>query len=419
MTDKQRRDGGRLLLALGSVLAVLAVVGAAEVAFRWAGWPEVPPHEEINEMDPVVFVQNRPGLSLRTFDRNVQVTINSRGFRSPVISLRKGPGVRRIAAMGDSTTFGWGVGDDETFCRRLEEALNGGGGPGRYEVMNAGVCGHSTVQGLRMFERRVLSYGPDVVLVSYALNDNDYAYEPYLYGEGTTLSSYIPGPAWRVKVHNWCMHNSRVCRWIIRRRMDARYHRWLVEHLNDLEREELRLVPREEYVANLERFITLSREHGFRLIFAPAPVQLKFSRYADCPRASFTDRKSCASVVAAVRAGLGDSPRPGKETSCAYFCLGRAYEYLGEASRARSAFRAAMRYEDAANNWRWRAREYLDLMAEVAVRHRVPVANTLAIFEEREFGDNPDGLFADPYHAGPLGHRIIAAELARLVRSGM
>lgn len=91
---------------------------------------------------------------------------NSHGWRDAERTFEKKPGIRRIAAIGDSFTFGTGVDDGERFTDLIQAA-----GPG-LEVINLGVTGYGTDQELRVLEIEGTRYNPDVVLlIAYAGND--------------------------------------------------------------------------------------------------------------------------------------------------------------------------------------------------------------------------------------------------------
>lgn len=97
-------------------------------------------------------------------------------FSTNGLGLRGGPlwpeGERlRILALGDSTTFGLGVDDGETWPARLEAFLNGRGGDDRYEVVNAGVTGYTVVQGLCALTERWLALDPAIIIASFGNND--------------------------------------------------------------------------------------------------------------------------------------------------------------------------------------------------------------------------------------------------------
>ncbi|HWR97061.1 MAG TPA: GDSL-type esterase/lipase family protein, partial [Candidatus Methanoperedens sp.] len=80
----------------------------------------------------------------------------------------KAPGVLRIAAFGDSLTYGEGVAAEEAWPSVLEREL---GGEYRVEVLNLGVSGSQSEDVLRFAERRLPQLEPDLVLYGVCLND--------------------------------------------------------------------------------------------------------------------------------------------------------------------------------------------------------------------------------------------------------
>jgi lysophospholipase L1-like esterase len=97
-----------------------------------------------------------------------QAPYNRQGFKGREMEVPKPPRVWRVIAYGDSNTDGpddggWVM----KLARRAEENL----GAGRVEVVNAGVTGYSSHQGLLRFREELSVYTPDVVLVSFGWND--------------------------------------------------------------------------------------------------------------------------------------------------------------------------------------------------------------------------------------------------------
>ena len=98
---------------------------------------------------------------------------NSLGYRSPEFSLQKSADTFRIVCFGDSSTFGIGVKMEDTWPFQLQGMLQRQqvGESQRIEVINAGVPGYTSHQGLQYMRQEIDRLQPDLVMASYANND--------------------------------------------------------------------------------------------------------------------------------------------------------------------------------------------------------------------------------------------------------
>lgn len=99
-----------------------------------------------------------------------EVSINSKGLRDREFAYVKTPGIERILVIGDSVTFGFGVGQDETFPKLLEKMLNARS-PGSSEVLNAGIGNYNTRQEAEAYRRELYRYDPDKIVLAFYVND--------------------------------------------------------------------------------------------------------------------------------------------------------------------------------------------------------------------------------------------------------
>jgi lysophospholipase L1-like esterase len=118
--------------------------------------------------DDILGWKLRPNAS--DWSRKVRVTINSNGLRGPELPYAKHTHAKRILYVGDSVTFGFGLEDTETYPFRVQALLN------RVlddsiETVNAGVDGYSPRQECAYLTSEGLRYQPDLVVVSFVLND--------------------------------------------------------------------------------------------------------------------------------------------------------------------------------------------------------------------------------------------------------
>jgi lysophospholipase L1-like esterase len=132
-----------------------------------------------------------------------RIALNEEGFRSAPFSGAKKPGVLRVACIGDSWTFGMNVDQNQMYPARLEALLkaNPPAGTRDVEVMNFGILGYTSFQGLQLLKTRVLDLHPDIVVIGFGMNDSDVAG----YRDKDVLA---PGPvSWRDRIKTVTGHS--------------------------------------------------------------------------------------------------------------------------------------------------------------------------------------------------------------------
>jgi lysophospholipase L1-like esterase len=161
-----------LLVAWG----VLLGLAAAELLARALG-PEV----TVVFRDTVRPSEDpRLGYELRPGGRDGKYRISAEGLRDHDLSWSKPPGEIRIAAIGDSITYGFGVPRERVWVEQLERLLGARARPGgpRFEVLNLGVPGYNGLQIVERLRRVGLAFEPDLVVYGYSLNDpQDFSFE--------------------------------------------------------------------------------------------------------------------------------------------------------------------------------------------------------------------------------------------------
>lgn len=111
--------------------------------------------------------------NLRGAFENQPLATNAQGLRDKSYELRKPQGVIRIAALGDSSLFGWGVRVEDATTEVLEQMLNGTPGRPPVEVINFATPGYNTAIEAEVFAAKALAYDPDIVLINFNTNDYD------------------------------------------------------------------------------------------------------------------------------------------------------------------------------------------------------------------------------------------------------
>jgi lysophospholipase L1-like esterase len=103
---------------------------------------------------------------------NWTIDLNAQGFRGSDFAVTKPAATVRVACIGDSWTFGMNVDQDRTYPDRLAARLREVAPGSRYEILNFGVLGYSSFQGLQLLKSRVLALHPDVVVIGFGMNDS-------------------------------------------------------------------------------------------------------------------------------------------------------------------------------------------------------------------------------------------------------
>jgi lysophospholipase L1-like esterase len=164
----------RAVVALGVVTLPSTEILGFDRARQGQNAPE---EKRLYQVDRDLIFALRPNAHL-VYDRTIifgpqekyEVRTNSWGFRTFEFTERKKPGVFRIVCLGDSSTFGFNVEERDAYpavlARLLEEAQ-----PNRFEVLNLGVPGYSSRQGLELIRQRVLELEPDLVTFAFGTND--------------------------------------------------------------------------------------------------------------------------------------------------------------------------------------------------------------------------------------------------------
>ncbi len=161
----------RVRRALYAVAPLVIVAVGAELGLRAADWPSAAPgaftHAAVYWVEPGA--QHLEPHPHREVGGSFRVSTDPNGLRAPIHPETKPDGVTRVATLGCSTTFGWGVDDDASYPARLESMLVAEGRP--VEVINGAQPGHTTFQGLWLWDEVLHRYAPDVVVLGYVVQD--------------------------------------------------------------------------------------------------------------------------------------------------------------------------------------------------------------------------------------------------------
>lgn len=197
----------RLLFALIPMLVLALLV---EGTFRLAGVGRF--ETRLPSTVGAKFEQTSPDGRKATYETqfvmSVPATVNEMGYRGWLRHEQKPEGTLRVAAVGDSFTFGSGVGDDETWPAYVETQLREALGPEQpVEVLNFGLRGRNTAQEFEKFESVVLPFDPDVVVLNMTLFNDAETHAEYK-AHAAKRKTARPSP--KFQLVKWLKSNSNV-----------------------------------------------------------------------------------------------------------------------------------------------------------------------------------------------------------------
>jgi lysophospholipase L1-like esterase len=238
-----------------------------------------------------------------------EIALNSRGFRGPEFEVAKPHSRFRVVCLGDSWTFGTNVAQDDAYPSKLESLLRQAFPAADVEVLNLGVPGYTSFQGLELVRQLGLSLDPDVVLIGFGMNDSSMAgfrdrdlagmrHEP---GAWTTR---LTGLAERSEVFRLLRHVALVMRHRPKsigdliKETDARIadpaaRQWTATQYGRTE--PWPRVPLRDYEENLAQMVTLARSRGalavllFNELWAESPYRTAAARLAHDLGVPFVD----------------------------------------------------------------------------------------------------------------------------------
>ncbi|RIL11575.1 MAG: hypothetical protein DCC75_02045, partial [Proteobacteria bacterium] len=106
-------------------------------------------------------------------DRSKRYLIESNdlGFRSGPLPPSKQPGTFRVAVFGDSSSFGWGVNQDDSLSSLLPRLLEKRYPGRKFEAVNFAIPGDSSEYGRLIFEKFAAQIDADLVIIGFGAND--------------------------------------------------------------------------------------------------------------------------------------------------------------------------------------------------------------------------------------------------------
>lgn len=252
-----------LFSILSSLLIFLILEGLAQLAMK--DWPS-PTNMDFSNSTAMPFHPERlwslePSKEYTLDD--IQYKITKEGFRqSPLQNVQS---TQTLLAIGDSSTYGFGVDAIETYLSHVGNCLN-------VKTLNGGIPGYSSAQSLIQLEQLLKEQTVNKVIIANLWSDMMPAQD----SDAKRLS----------RVHEWKTFQSRSQSALYRH---SAVYRWLTGTVKPLSPEEVpidsilmakergtqRRVSAEEYVSNLSEMVQLAKANNVDAIILLLPTNFE------------------------------------------------------------------------------------------------------------------------------------------------
>ena len=341
-----------------------------------------------------------------TFGQKVET--NSTGLRGTREYSLVPSHALRIVTLGDSRTYGYAVGHEETYSAVLEASLRAWGVDA--EVLNAGTHGYSAVQCRARLEQ-MLAYQPDLVVFAPGFNDRR-----YLVCRPEDSDASFRSIA-RLRSFSDILQISNVC-FAIFFEIGSRKLAELTSHPPPLDQVPLR-TSEIAFLRELEKTAQICRDHQVQLVYLWIPQDPRTYDFVETMR-QLHENGDTREVIRRMETACNMLPNYARNL-CRYY-LGQYYLEIGEEKKARTVLadhrpsgsifgESVLRSE----------RIYLNLFKQAAEEYSVPMVDgreaIVGTLPEADAEDVFRRSFVDDCHYTAEAHRFIGAALAQQILS--
>ena len=399
---------------------MLVFFGSLELAASfWLSHDRLDRILSVLRRDATLIWSMRPALDVEFF--GAHISTDTHGFRQ---NRDQGQNAENsaptkpftILTLGASPSFGWGVANDETYSSQLEVALNKNSSSSRFKIWNGSMIGFSSTQGLKLFKKIAPDIKPDLILVSYVINDVDSF--RFFFDNGTADKLLELPAAWVVETSNFLERFQfvRAMNSILAALLRPQAPLNIGACASMIERGPR--VSADEYRKNLIEFIRIARQRGIGIVFLKMPVNLPRGPEPSDPAIALRNldlavaklrANGCAQALPLALSAWKLDPLS-KRTNC---YLAACLQEMGENDRS-AIYRNLLAKIDTHQASR-RAAVYNEILSEVAKENSVDVVDIVEAFSEVK----DSYLFVDPkldpIHPNKEGHKLIASKVKKYI----
>ncbi|MCD4785189.1 MAG: hypothetical protein K8T10_15340 [Candidatus Eremiobacteraeota bacterium] len=239
-----------------NIFIVIFFFGALELSLQV--YVKYHPYQNFTP-DNVLFWKPKPGMCGRFIDKNnSNSTYNL--LHPTKYSIEKPKGTVRILCLGDSRTSGNiepPATSESCYPQQIQKKLKKEYPDIPIQVLNGGVPGYTSYQGLIMLKNTVKQFSPDIVTLAFDIHDGNLAYARDR--DALVCSKFIQGLR---KV----LYKSQIYlllrRYILRKKL---------QYTSD-KRPVFNRVSLDEYRDNINEIIRMGKKHDFEVVFVTLPL---------------------------------------------------------------------------------------------------------------------------------------------------
>ncbi len=194
--------------------------------------------------------------------KGLRFSHNAQGYRGETFTTKKKLGIKRIVCYGGSTTYGAGVSDENTWPYYLGKNLGN-----RFEVINAGVPGYSTVEAIIQTALQQMDLSPDIAIYYLGWNDlrNMHIQElesDYSGYHGNNQRDNLGLNLLKIGNHSYVI-------WLLKKVLERTFSKRNEYELRGQMSSEVDLRALGIYEYNLQTIIAISKSRNIKLFFIP------------------------------------------------------------------------------------------------------------------------------------------------------
>lgn len=348
------------------------------------------------------FIGHIEGMQMPFEGENYRREFDSQGFFAEDSAQVTDSRVPKILTLGDSSTLGYGVPRDLSYAEQLDAML-----PDMH-VINLGVSGYTSYQGLRVLAKYLPVLNPSIIIVSFNFNDRRYVLSPDAMDNEAKFRRDMDGRRFvtlQQKVYLVRVLRSLMLKVGIIHDVDDAGKR----AVDDLRTLEVR-VPPDKYRENLIKMAGMAKAHNIPVIFLVLNDNPSETQYLNRGLEFF----EIAQYDLAVREFTIGARTINSSSDLARKYLAKVYEKQNALDNVKKAVRIRQPFSSLHGGYPlYRDTEYNEIMRDVAREYGAKVVEAGRVLNE------DPSLYLDECHPDERGHRIIAKLLYAAVQDLM